>query len=203
MIDWARRRINLAQSSELPERDWPLITRDVLWRALLPHTIKSIAAADSAADDGAMDGEGRVGEFTKLEVMLRDTFDTFLDGLERFASFVDSRLVTADEFRPYLAYWIDDLATDQGDSDDARWRCVLLTYIHFYRFDGVVRIFNALGHDVRLDGPIFQELRSRMKDDELYARLLQSATDGLYGASAIATSTPQWRLAQPANAIRR
>jgi hypothetical protein len=61
--------------------------------------------------------------FQPHETVIRDTFDRFLDGLERFASFRAAKLVTADDIRPYLAYWIHHVRSAQGVADDAHRLC--------------------------------------------------------------------------------
>jgi len=45
--------------------------------------------------------------FTEAEAALRDLFDHFLDRLERINSFVEGRLVSLRDIRPYLDYWAD------------------------------------------------------------------------------------------------
>ena len=182
MIDWTERQINVFLDPELPKNEWPEIDRGILWRALLPHTIKGNDPAwqDLAGARGPVDGENERGRFSAREAALRDTFDDFFDYLERFGNFIASSLVTPKEFRAYLEYWIDDLAADQGNEDDAKWRCATLTYIHFYGFKGVGRLFRDFGHDIGPDGRLFRDLGARMKDPALFEALTMQARRGGY-----------------------
>ncbi len=42
-----------------------------------------------------------------IEITLRDWFDSFLGGLEYFEIMIESGLVTADEIKPFIIYWIN------------------------------------------------------------------------------------------------
>ena len=75
--------------------------------------------------------------YTPPETAIRDCFDAFLDGLERFSSYVQTGLISVSQLRPYLEYWIDDIHEIAKDDDDAAWPAALLAYIEFYRFRGV------------------------------------------------------------------
>ena len=59
-----------------------------------------------------------------------------------------------------------------------------MTYISFYRFNGVMSLFQEFGHDISASGPLFEKLQLRMKDDALYVALRRSADAGLYGSTA-------------------
>jgi len=191
MIDWTKRRINLSQDPSLAAAGWPEIDRAILWRALLPHPIKGGDPAwlDTAATTTLVDGENERARFSSQEAAIRDTFDGFLDYLERFGNFIASSLVTSKEFKAYLGYWIDDLATDQGDSDDAKWRCVVLTYVHFYKFSGVQLLFREFGHDIEPDGTLFKALGARMRDPKLFEMLGAEVRRGDY-ADTVSSTAP-------------
>lgn len=137
MIDWGERRINLFLVEKPTEADQIRITREVLWRALLPHSIKPDYPSLSVdANAKTSDQNGVKIKFTPVEAKIRDTFDIFLDHLERFANFIKSGLVNAEEFRPYLIYWINTIgsANIEEYKGDAEWRCTLLTYINVYGY---------------------------------------------------------------------
>ena len=93
----------------------------------------------------------------------------------RFGNFIETGLITAEEVRPYLAYWLTDLTTDQGKPDDAKWRCAVLTYMFVYEFQCAVTLFRACNFDVDPRGKLFRDLRERMRDDSLFEELQASA----------------------------
>jgi len=122
MIDWGTRDIELFPSHpDYPSR-YSLITRPVLYTALTTH-----------------DKIGR--PFTPAEAAIRDCFDSFFAGLDRFEQFIQAGLVSATEFKPYLAYWIRSICEDANPE----LRRILNEYVAFYHFEGVATLFGRYG----------------------------------------------------------
>lgn len=194
-IDWSERPLNLTGDPAAERARWTLVTRDFLWRALLPHEINArhpewrptdrkhspesqhgqLVERESSPVDILQDGEGLRAQFTRASAVVRDTFDIFFDKLGRFGNFIEAGLITADEIRPYVSYWLTDLTTDQGSKDDARWRCAVLTYLFAYKFQGAVTIFRACGHDIDPYGELFSQLHQRMENESLFKELRDTA----------------------------
>lgn len=174
MIDWGTRRINLFLRPDLQSADYVEITRDIQWRALLPHPVKrkysEYQAADSSHESKNREGHSR---FTSIEAKIRDTYDVFLTGLDRFANYIKSGLITAEELEPFVSYWVDAMTKNEHPTEDAAWRCTLLTYINFYGYTGVKYLFECYGKDVNPESPLFNELRSSVQDKILADRLYQ------------------------------
>ena len=82
LVDWGSRPVRLPPGGEIDV----IVTDDEIQVALFHHSLRT---------DG----------FTPKEVLIRDTFDHFLDGVERIASHVESKLVTCRALAPYLSYW--------------------------------------------------------------------------------------------------
>ena len=160
MVDWSARRIPFDRTSD--RSSWPRVTRETQVAALQPHILRTERQV-------VADGEPR--RFSSLEAQIRDTFDTFLDGLERLHAFSESGLYDTNELTPYLRYWVRDMTRTDGSAEDARWRLALLTYVHFYEFTGVQRLLGALAVDVRVGGPLWRALS--LRDPDL-ARSLES-----------------------------
>lgn len=178
LIDWGTRKINLHLVSNPAEADYVRITREDQWRALIPHTIK-LAYLSSSYDVETKTHERDEPRrrFTATEAKIRDTYDAFLDYLERFATFIESGLVSAEEFRPYLIYWIDSIAGIEDidvDEGDAEWKCALLAYINFYRYSGVKFLFKEYGWDIDFDGEAYVRLKELMKNKGLHENLIDS-----------------------------
>ena len=175
MIDYGRRKINIFQIPNLPDQDAVRITRGIQWRALLPHTLKekyeeyrdgSLKIYSPHLDEASLpakEPEDIDDYFTPLEAKIRDSYDIFFDHLERFSSLIELRLITAQEFAPYLNYWINAMTKNEQPEKDATWRCTLLTYINFYGYPGVRCLFAAYGKDISPDGPIYQQLLDELK----------------------------------------
>jgi hypothetical protein len=89
---------------------------------------------------------------------IRGTFDQFLDRLGRFNQFVKGGLIEADELRPYLHYWIDEIATAfRADQPAARLK-QLHHYVREYRITEVLELFQALGSPLSPDEQTDEEI---------------------------------------------
>jgi hypothetical protein len=129
MLDWCSRKINLYLIPNPTPEEEVLIDAWIVGRALETH-------------------DRALTPFNRAEAAIRDTFDVFLDHLDRFGKFIVSGLVTKEEFEPYLCYWIDLITGDeQSDSRIAKAiQAALFRYIKFYRYRGVQDLFLAFGH---------------------------------------------------------
>jgi hypothetical protein len=168
MVDWGYRNVNLFDQLT-PFTQWPVVDRGLQSQALLPHPlVDRYAGSDSAA---APDSSGAERGFTMEQAMIRDCYDTFLDGLERFSSYVTAGLVSARDLRPYLGYWIDDIAQPTADVRDAQWNCCLFAYIEYYRYTGVQDLFLAFGHDISSRGGKFRGFLAQVPNRDLAKEL--------------------------------
>jgi len=170
MIDWGVRKINLNFVPNEQFENYTEVTREMQRKALMPHACKTID--DSDASNG--DGEGPVRGFSSVEALIRDAYDTLLDYLERFGNFVRSGLVSKEEFEPYLTYWLQSMAANEGSKEDRAWRLALLTYISFYRYSGVRHLFRVYGMDIEPDGATYMALRNSLENEALSQQLYES-----------------------------
>jgi hypothetical protein len=178
MIDWGKRRINLNLIEEPKPEETIVVNRKMQTFALLPHTIKKDfpspnlkISENNSTEDSPL--------FTWQEAKIRDSYDAFLDYLERFGHFIESDLVKTEDFRPYLSYWIDSITeTDSKntpfDLEDAKWRLALLTYINFYGYNGVVKLFGSFRKNIKFNGTICKKLEELVKDEEFVKKLKNS-----------------------------
>jgi len=141
MIDWGERRIPLYPDKAEPER-YVSLTNDEIAQALMPHD--------------------REKAFTEREVDIRAAFDRFLDGPERFHSYVETKLVTDEDLWPYLHYWAETIFREGGSEDDRLAR--LRAYMEKYGYGGARALMKRLakrsprntkdhGRDVREQSP--------------------------------------------------
>ena len=112
--------------------------------------------------------------FTHAEAAIRDCYDVFLDGLERFASYTKTGLIDVESLRSYIGYWIDDIAAPTTNLDDAAWCAALLTYISYYRFTGVLWLFKEFGQDIGPGSDIYKSFLRGMSDQTLAAALAKT-----------------------------
>lgn len=176
MIDWGTREINLFLRPDPCDNDLIEITRDIQWKALLPHTLKKkypeYKASDTSSDEAVGKGASE-RRFTPIEARIRDSYDTFLTKLDRLYSFIDSKLISAEELDPFIRYWVDAITKNEHPEADTIWRCILLTYVDFYGYTGVQSLLKCYGRNVDPAGPIYSLLRGTMQDRVLAERLLE------------------------------
>jgi len=159
LIDWGSRRIPL--DPKLSRNRWTRVTRDMQIRALRPHTLNTSKKAIAA---------GKIQKFSYIEALIRDTYDEFLNGLERLNAFVESGLFSAQELEPYVRYWFRDMTSSNEPIEDIKWRLALLAYIQFYDFVGVQRLFKNFVGDISVGGSTWQTLH---KFDPILASKLE------------------------------
>ena len=112
--------------------------------------------------------------FLLLCAKLNYCYDAFLDGLERFASYVKAGLVDVSSLRPYIGYWVDDISSSTENADDAAWCAALLTYVSFYGFENVLWLFDAFGSNIRPSSATYKSFLTLMPDQELARQLAES-----------------------------
>jgi hypothetical protein len=117
--------------------------------------------------------------YSPEEAAIRDCYDAFLDGLERFSSYVQTGLVDGPALRPYIGYWIDDIHAATRDPEDTAWAATLLTYIAFYRFKGVLWLFSHLDRNISPESATYLGFLRQMQDQRLAVSLAR-AVDAPY-----------------------
>ena len=127
MLDWELRTYELYPENK-PGRQRVWVSDDTLCAALISHGDKQ--------------------KFSKKEARVRDIFDQFLDGLEKFEHFIQSGLVNHEEFRPYLIYWIEIIGDKSKNRKPERFYEVFWRYIDFYGYHGVQNLFMRYGYDI-------------------------------------------------------
>jgi hypothetical protein len=105
-----------------------VVTRPMQCRALTPHVLLD-AASGSDAEAASDAADMQTGKFSSEQAIIRDCYDAFLDGLERFGGYLETELASVAEMRPYIGYWIDDIAAATANAYDAAWCACLLAYI--------------------------------------------------------------------------
>jgi hypothetical protein len=126
MLDWNRREINLSQGVKIFDIDV------VLCKAFIPKTHKN-------------EPQG----FTIEETLIRDHFDTFFDYLERFESFIETGLVSKEDFYPYLNYWFNIIGNKQSGRKELEFYEILWKYIDFFGYTKVQKLMSRYGYNIK------------------------------------------------------
>jgi hypothetical protein len=124
MIDWGKRRILLFPHREKFEERYVVVADENVRQALLPHNERP--------------------QFTVIEAAIRDSFDRFLDGLERFESYVATGLVHPADLQPYLSYWGYHIASAQSGDPKEERLVQLREYMGRYGYVGALRLIKRL-----------------------------------------------------------
>jgi hypothetical protein len=143
MIDWVSRRIQL-------EKDKPpqLVTYEMRCLALRPYTLVESATDpasqtsppatenhvtfESTEASSSAGGDSPFGPYLTDEALIRDCYDALLDRLDRLGDYLEKRLMSASDMRPYIGYYVEDIAALTDDRTQAMWAVCFLTYVHFY-----------------------------------------------------------------------
>jgi hypothetical protein len=128
MLDWGQREIQLYRYDDDASREGVLVDRPLLSSALMIHV--------------------EHGPFSREEAAIRDIFDRFLSGLERFESFIEAGLVSERDFVPYLHYWTNALAGNDPGLSGGEVLSRFWKFVDFYGYRGVRSLVSRY-HEVR------------------------------------------------------
>lgn len=128
MLDWNSREYDLLRKSSEAKKK-VFITDESLCKALVPHTEKSSG-------------------FDPNQVIIRDIFDQLLDSFEKFEHFIQSGLVSHNDFKPYLFYWIEIIGNRDSGRKPEEFYTRLWAYIDFYGYNGVQSFIKRFGFDI-------------------------------------------------------
>jgi hypothetical protein len=163
MIDWGVRNLKLFEPFNSDNgSEETTVDRTLQCSALRPHTMLSPTGASDAV---ALPTSGGAS-FTPAEAAIRDCYDRFLDGLDRFGNYLSGDLVSVGDLDPYLGYWVRDIASTACDGDDALWCVCLFGYIEFYAFLGVQGLFECFGYDVSINGRLVETFIGQSSDQQ-------------------------------------
>lgn len=119
-----------------------------LRNALLPHR-EAVARKRMVRVQGDPETYAQDLKEYLIEVTLRDWFDTFLSGLASFEYYIKSKLITAEELRPYLIHWIRRVGDREYRREGASgFYEQLFTYIHQADYTDVQKLFERFGYRI-------------------------------------------------------
>jgi hypothetical protein len=125
MIDWGSRRVPLYPDRQAESDRSVRLTNEIVAGALMFH------------DD-------RPEGFSDVESDIRAAFDRFLDGLERFHSYVETGLVTLSDLRPYLSYWAVNICRPRSPRPPEHRVVRLKEYMQRYGFDNALDLLERI-----------------------------------------------------------
>ena len=125
IIDWKSRDFELFpdQKNEEDKRVW--INDQVLIEALTPEDWKGTI-------------ENKVG-YENSEVRIRDIFDAFFERLATINHYLDTKLITESDLRPYITYWIGLI----NDSRSEELLQQIHAFLKRYKYDDVIKLLET------------------------------------------------------------
>jgi hypothetical protein len=135
MIDWGDRRVRLFTDNSGAEGELVRVTDDMVAAALQHHS-------------------ERPNGFNLHEAAIRDAFDHFLDGLERFEAFRQARLISAEDLKPHVAYWLHHIRSARVGDQTVERLVQLRAYIEAYGYTGVQALFGCYRDQQLLPVPL-------------------------------------------------
>lgn len=121
-----------------------------LRRALVSHneTILRKHEVESLKDVDSDRYKQELKEYL-IELTLRSWFDDFLNGLCNFEYYIKSKLISAEELRPYIIYWIRVIGDREYRREGASgFYEQLFTYIHKAGYTDVQKLFERYGYRI-------------------------------------------------------
>jgi hypothetical protein len=151
---WKRREFIAAQIKEFEaDEDIRLVMTMLDWtdRKLYFPSDTGADPIEVKVDDGllcsALLPHEAAHRYYPNEVMIRDRIDRYLEMLVRLENFVEARLISIAELRPYMSYWIRLISGHMPGWHSPDVFTLLLNYIQRYGFDGAQRLIRQFGYD--------------------------------------------------------
>jgi hypothetical protein len=90
-----------------------------------------------------------ISEEFPIELALRDWFDHFLTGLEKFETLIEAGLVSPNDLKPFVIYWIKLISDRQFRREGGSgFYDQLFHYIYWAGYSGVQRLFERYGYKI-------------------------------------------------------
>lgn len=88
---------------------------------------------------------GDIESFSEEEMLAREAFDAFFTGLERFEHYLETDLVSADDVRVHLQYWIDKVGNPESGWKPPAFYQAVHAFLNGYEYRGVIHLFQRFG----------------------------------------------------------
>ncbi len=107
--------------------------------------IKTIINDEKLAD--SLREHDKLNNFDSTEIFIRECFDDYFISLERYNHYIESNLVTSQEFKPYLNYWLDIIGNKDNNRKPKECREAILNYLKIYNYAGVIDLLSRYGYN--------------------------------------------------------
>jgi hypothetical protein len=94
---------------------------------------------------GALSTFDQKKENDESEIIIRDIFDDFFDDLSTFQGHIESGLIKLQDIKPYLEYWMSELA-GHGRIRGTDFADQVGRYLNYFRFERTLTLARSMGH---------------------------------------------------------
>ncbi len=99
---------------------------------------------------GAMDKslDTAYGDYTGVVAILRNSFDSYFDHLSVFNRYIKSDVMSFEEIKPYLEYYIDIIGDTANPRLSPTSRMLIWSHLNNYHFTDVQELFCLFGYNI-------------------------------------------------------
>lgn len=95
----------------------------------------------------ALSIDKNVEEFSAEDRLIRQIVDEFLTKLSYFNRYIDTKLITLEDLKPYLKYWINILGNPNSGKRSRTVMKQLWAFIDYFEYDEVRSLVNRFGFE--------------------------------------------------------
>lgn len=128
LLDWNCKELDL-RPNEIEGKTKFIFTDDLLKSALQTHR--------------------NITTFSLEEVVIKGILDSFFDRLTLFNNYIETELISVNDIKPYLIYWIKILADPENGRKPKEIRILIWKYLKEYEYNGVIEFYHKLGFEDR------------------------------------------------------
>lgn len=88
-----------------------------------------------------------IDQFSPEELLIRNIFDEFLTKLSYFNYYLDTNLITLNDLRPYLGYWVNIIGNPQSGKRSNTVLRQIWKFIEYYEYNAVASLVKKFGYN--------------------------------------------------------
>ncbi|WP_199119540.1 hypothetical protein [Pedobacter sp. ASV28] len=129
ILDWHTIDLPLYENEILENKNRTIFFREEI------HLVNSLSVSPKS-------------EFTDEEAGVRKSIDEFLVKLSMFQNYIDNKLITINDLRPYLVYWMKIIGDKDNLIKESKYRQKLWDFIIHFEYYQVVKLLKNFGYKI-------------------------------------------------------
>ena len=127
--------------------DWKRIDLPLYDNEIPENSTRLIFYIDEVHLENSLSTEPN-SEFTDEETIIRKSIDEFLVKLSMFQNYVDNKLITTNDLKPYLEYWINMIGDRSKSQKNPIYIENLWKFIKKYEYSQVIKLLKSFDHNI-------------------------------------------------------